>query len=104
MMAGVVELIKNVEDIKMFTEEDIVNVISVYEECGIVTRNDCANIDSRPLSQEIFDEIQKRGHEEALMIEAHLEGYMDYSRAIFNPDEFKPQEAKTYLIKNVLHP
>ena len=33
----------------MFTEQDILNVIEVYESRGIVTRDDFGNLDSRPL-------------------------------------------------------
>ena len=87
----------------MFTENDIRNVIQVYEKKGIVTRDDFLNLDSRPLSDEVLDELQRRGYEEARITEAHLDDYMDYPRAIYNRERFEPKEADEYLIQNVLH-
>lgn len=87
----------------MFAEKDILNIINVYNERGIVTRNDHPNLDSRPLSHEIYDELRKRGYKEVMMVEAHLDGWVDYSRAIYNPNRFEVHEAEEYLIKNVLY-
>lgn len=87
----------------MFTEDDIKAVIEAYEKRGIVTREDFINLDSRPLSEEVLDELYKRGYNEAMMTEAHLEYFKDYSRAIFDPNRYKPDEADKYLIQNVLH-
>ncbi len=88
----------------MFTEEDIKNAIVAYEDRGIVTRDECKNLDVRPFDKEIFYELRSRGYQEALMTEAHLTGFRDYSSAIFNPQRFTPKEADNYLIKYVLHP
>jgi hypothetical protein len=88
----------------MFTEEDIKNVIAAYEDNGIVTRAECSNLDARPFANELFYELRSRGHEEAEITEAHLENYLDYSSAIFNPQRFTPTEADNYMIKYVLHP
>ena len=87
----------------MFTEKDIEQVIEIYETRGIVTRDDFGNMDSRPLSEEVYDEMQRRGYDNVMMTEAHLSGYADYSRAIYNADKYTFKEADEYLIKNVLH-
>lgn len=87
----------------MFTEQDILNVIEVYESRDIVTRDDFGNLDSRPLSDEVLVELHRRGYRSAKMTEAHLPQFVDYSRAIYDPDQFDPDEADDFLIKYVLH-
>ena len=87
----------------MFTEDDIKAVIEAYEKRGIVTREDFINLDSRPLSEEVLDELYKMGYNEAMITEAHLEYFKDYSSAIFDSNRYKPDEADKYLIHNVLH-
>lgn len=86
----------------MFTEDDIKAVIEAYEKRGIVTREDFINLDSRPLSEEVLDELYKRGYNEAMITEAHLEYFKDYSSAIFDPNRYKPDEADKYLIQNFI--
>ena len=44
----------------MFTEKDIEQVIEIYETRGIVTRDDFGNMDSRHLSEEVYDEIDRK--------------------------------------------
>lgn len=86
----------------MYTKKDIENVIDAYEQCGIVTRKECKNLDSRPLSQEIYNELLSRGYEEAQLAEIHLENFYDYSRVIYNSDRIDIKEVEKYMIKNVL--
>ena len=85
----------------MFTEQDIQNVIEAYESRGIVTRDDFGNLDSRPLSDEVLDELRRRGYRSAKMTEAHLPQFVDYSRAIYDPDHYEPDDADELLIKDV---
>ena len=87
----------------MVIESEINKAISAYEIYGIVTRNDCASIDSRPLAKEIFEEMQKRGYLEVDLSEGHLKGYSDYSQVIFNPERYDYEQAIEYLVKNVLY-
>lgn len=86
----------------MFTEKDIETVILAYEKNGIVTRNDCKNIDSRVLSDEIYEELSKRGYSSIGMIEEHLDGFTDYSRAIYDTNRMDFHEANKYLKQYVL--
>lgn len=86
----------------MHIDDDMITIMHAYETYGIVTRIECPNLDSRPLSDKIMLEMKKRGYEEALMTETHLEGFIDYSRAIYNPDRFTNKEADEYLVRYVL--
>ena len=87
----------------MLNKKDIDIVVSVYEQKGIVTRDDCPGLDSRPYAIEMYEELNRR-YESVSIIESHLPGYIDYSSAIFNPQRFTPTEADNYMIKYVLHP
>lgn len=86
----------------MLNKKDIDLVINVYEQKNIVTRDDCLNLDSRPYANEMCAELNRRGYEEASIIESHLLGYSNYSSAIFNLSEFTYDEADKYMIENVL--
>ena len=70
----------------------------------VVEKYECSNLDARPFANELFYELRSRGHEEAEITEAHLENFLDYSSAIFNPQRFTPTEVDNYMIKYVLHP
>lgn len=87
----------------MLDKKDIDFVINVYKRKSIVTRDDCLNLDSRPYAREMCEELKRRGHEEASIIESHLPRYSDYSNAIFNSSEFNFYEVDEYMINNVLH-
>ena len=87
----------------MLDKKDIDFVINVYERKSIVTRDDCLNLDSRPYAREMCEELKRRGHEEASIIESHLPRYSDYSTSIFNSSEFNFYEVDEYMINNVLH-
>ena len=77
----------------MHIDDDMITIMHAYETYGIVTRIECPNLDSRPLSDKIMLEMKKRGYEEA---------FIDYSRAIYNPDRFTNKEADEYLVRYVL--
>lgn len=85
-----------------YTEEQMEVIIKAYVQNGIVTRKDYFGLDLRPYADEVFEELQKRGYSEAAMCEPHLEGYVDYSRVIFNSDVYSYKEAEEYMVKNVL--
>ena len=90
----------------MFTEQDIQNVIEAYESRGIVTRDDFGNLDSRPLSDEVLDELRRRGYRSAKMTVPgrHMPGAPNRpSISNYDPDQFDPDEADDFLIKYVLH-
>ena len=86
----------------MLNKKDIDIVVSVYEQKGIVTRDDCPGLDSRPYASEMYKELDRR-YESVSIIESHLPGYIDYSSAIFNLREFTFDEVNKYMIENVLH-
>lgn len=86
----------------MLNKKDIDIVVSVYEQKGIVTRDDCPSLDSRPYAIEMYKELNGR-YESVSIIESHLPGYIDYSSAIFNLREFTFDEVNKYMIENVLH-
>lgn len=85
-----------------YTEEAIKTIITSYIEKGIVTRDDCDGLDSRPYADEVFEELKIRGYSEALMSEPHLDDYSDYSRVIFNPNIYDYERVNNYMIQNVL--
>lgn len=87
----------------MLNEKDIDFVIKVYERKSIVTREDWLSLDSRPYAKEMCKELNRRGYEEASIIESHLSGYLDYSSAIFNSSKFTYNEVDEYMLENVLH-
>ena len=94
----------------MLDKKDIDFVINVYERkssVGVILAKalgyDCLNLDSRPYAREMCEELKRRGHEEASIIESHLPRYSDYSNAIFNSSEFNFYEVDEYMINNVLH-
>lgn len=86
----------------MLTEEQIQIILSAYEQNGIVTRNDYVGLNTRPRAKEVYEELQRRGYREALLIEPHLENYRDYSGVIFNSDLYDYKEVEKYTIKNIL--
>lgn len=85
-----------------YTEEQMEIIIKAYAENGIATRKDYVGLDTRPYADEVFRELQRRGYSEAAMCEPHLDGYIDYSRVIFNTDVYSYKEADEYMIHNVL--
>lgn len=87
----------------MLNEKDIDFVIKAYEQKNIVTREDLLSLDSRPYAKEMCNELNKRGYEEASMIESHLSGNFDYSSAIFNSSKFTYKEVDEYMLENILH-
>ena len=87
----------------MLNKTDINLVINVYENKGIVTRDDLLSLDSRPYANEMCKELKKNGYEEASIMESHLPGYSDYSSVIFNTDDFNYDEVDKYMINYVLH-
>lgn len=86
----------------MLSKEDIEFVVSVYEQNGIVTRDDSPSIDSRPYAMEMYKELNRR-YGSVSITESHLPGYSDYSSAIFDSSEFTYDEIDRYMIENVLH-
>lgn len=77
-------------------------LISIYEEKGIVTRSELPTIDSRSGSRELYKLLKDRGYEEAIIKEIALDDYYDYSSVIYNSDRFTDEEVKEYMLQNVL--
>lgn len=86
---------------KMITVDQMNAVIDAYMTKGIVTRNECSNMDSRPLAEEIYDKLKELGCKVS-SVEANINNYADYTRAVYDPDKFDYKEAIEYLKKNVL--
>ena len=78
-------------------------VVKVYQNKGIVTRKDVPSLDRRPFGRSLKEELEKRGCKDASYIEVALQDYNDYSGVLFDSREFTDEEAKNYMLKNVLH-
>lgn len=86
----------------MISEEQMQIIIKAYEQNGIVTKKDYIGMNTRPRAKEVYDELEKRGYLEALLIEPHLENYLDYSGVVFNSDLYDIKEVEKYTIENIL--
>lgn len=78
-------------------------VIRVYVEQGIVTRNEVYSLDSRLIGRGLQEELEKRGYPEATYTEIPLPNYFDYSGVIFNSQKYTDEEVTRYMVKSVLH-
>lgn len=85
-----------------YKEEDIMDLIEVYEREDIVTRDEFPSIDLRSYGRGLEREMKKRGFDEATYTEGALENYADYSGVLFNSKRYSEKEAIAYLCKEVL--
>lgn len=87
---------------------EIEKTIKVYEENGIVTRNDVASMDMNSGSKVLFkalrDDLKRRNRSDKIVLkELGLHGYFDYSSVIFNEEKYSHKEIEKYMIKYVLN-
>ncbi len=85
-------------------EEELLNqVVQVFMLNGVVTRNDIDSMDSRSVSRKLFDGLLELGYENAQAMEVQKNNYHDYSTVIYNTSEYSSEDARKYMLKNVLH-
>lgn len=85
-----------------YSKEILEEIITMIQEKGIVTRNECPSIDLRTFGRGLVSELEKRGIENIDYIEENVNNYSDYSGALFDTKEFNYASAAKYLRKNVL--
>ncbi len=85
-----------------YDEGDMMIIIKAYEDQGIVTRQDFKSLDVRTYARGLASEMEKRGYREARYEEVGNKNYSDFSGVLYNLDKYTPQEARQYLIENVL--
>ncbi|MDF2891586.1 MAG: hypothetical protein K0R80_1953 [Clostridia bacterium] len=76
-------------------------IVKVYLEQGIITRNDVAALDSRPYGRDLKKEFEKLGYQEVSIAEFALPDYSDYSCALYNSNEYSYEEVKAYMFEYV---
>ena len=85
-----------------YSNESMDMIISTFQECGIVTREDCKSLDSRPFAREIVDEMKRRGYSNVDYAEESIEGYNDYTGVLYDTEQYDSVSAKEYLKKYIL--
>lgn len=85
-----------------YCEEILKEISSLLQKKGIVTRNECPSIDSRPFGRGLVSELEKRGIVNIDYIEENINNYSDYSGALFDTNRFNHTSAAEYLRKKVL--
>lgn len=83
------------------TKKDLDEIKRIYEENGIITRNDWASLNSRPYAEAIYDRLVEDGYS-AIGEEFHLDSYIDYCIAIYDPKRYEREEVEKYMRDNVL--
>lgn len=87
----------------MIKVSDLIDeVIKVYCENGIVTRNEIPAIDTRPFGRSLKEAMEEHGYPEATYREVEIGNWKDYSGVLFDPDRYSEEEAEEYMCKHVL--
>lgn len=84
------------------TKKDLDEIKSIYEENRIVTRNDWPSLNSRPYAKAIYNRLVEDGYSDAVEEEFHLDSYIDYCTAIYDPKRYEKEEVEKYMKDNVL--
>ena len=85
-----------------YSDETMAIIISVFLTNGIVTRDDYPGLDSRPFARGLVNEMEKRGYTEVGYVEEHLEGFYDYTGALYDTEHYNVISAREYLKKYIL--
>lgn len=86
-----------------FNQEEIDRVIEIYDEKGIVTRNECLSIDSRTFGRHLQCRFEDLGYETALYTEIHTVNWRDYSGVLFDTNRITLKEVEKYMFEKVLN-
>lgn len=79
-------------------------VLNILDERGIVTREDCFSLDSRPFIRNLVKEMNKRGYSNVECIETNISenDNIDYTGAIYDTEQYNMFEARDYLRRYIL--
>ncbi|PZL78198.1 hypothetical protein CI088_00050 [Enterococcus plantarum] len=86
------------------TKKEVLKIIDLVRENGIVTRNEVQSVDHRGFIRAFPQYIEELGFDkdEFETVEPSLPNFVDYTGVVFDPNEYTAQEVINYTIKNVL--
>lgn len=86
-----------------FNDDIITLIVETVNKEGIVTRNECSSLDSRPFGSNLVEELHYKGYLNIQYVEENINNYSDYTGAVFDINKYDENTAREYLRKKVLN-